>query len=66
MSECFWFCYLVLTVQAVHNPYSDTAATFPLGIPDSYVNASVLGYINTHFRGTTLKQYFMAMAIMDR
>ena len=64
MSEWFLFCDLVVIVQAVHNPFSDTAATFPSGIPDSYVNASVLEYVAKHVKGTTFKQYFMAMSIM--
>ena len=58
--------FLYVAFQAVHNPFADNQATFPSGIPDSYVNATVLGRIGELFSGqATLKQYFMAMAIMD-
>jgi len=58
--------FLYVAFQAVHNPFADNQATFPSGIPDSYVNATVLGRIGeTYSEQATLKQYFMAMAIMD-
>lgn len=57
--------FLYLAFQAVHNPFSDNQATFPNGIPDSYVNASVLEYIDRKIKGTTHTQYHMAMSIMD-
>ena len=44
---------------------SDTIATFPEGIPDSYVNASVLTHIKSKINGLSYKQYNMALSILD-
>jgi hypothetical protein len=57
--------FLYLAFQAVHNPYADTAAgaDYPAGVPDSYLNASVLAHIEKRVKGTTAQQVSQSWAL---
>ena len=65
--------FLYMSFQAVHDPWTDlnvdgsVGSKFPNGIPESYFsdNNDTYTYIQSTYAGANVKQYFMALSLMD-
>ena len=65
--------FMYMSFQAVHDPWTDLDGSgnpgvkFPNGIPQSYfsANTGVYDYIQSSYPGANVRQYFMALSLMD-
>jgi arylsulfatase A-like enzyme len=65
--------FMYLSFQAVHDPWTDMdgkgtpGVKFADGIPESYfeANSSVYSYVQSMYPGGNVRQYYMALGLMD-